>query len=99
MEWVSGIDECWLRQELGPKVVHSNEITFDLNSRKVVNRQTESWGNLILSVSEQEEERIDVKAKVFASSIMKGDLKLKKWNAKVDHFVQGEGFLPQNFLS
>jgi ATP-dependent helicase HrpB len=97
MEWVSGIDECWLRQELGSKVVHSNEITFDLTSRKVVNRQTESWENLVLSVSEQEEERVDVKAKVFARSIMKGDLKLKNWNAKVDHFLQRRGFLASKF--
>jgi ATP-dependent helicase HrpB len=97
MEWASGLDECWLREELGSKVVKSNEIAFDLTSRKVVNRQTESWGNLILSVSEKEEERVDLKAKVFARSIMKGELKLKKWNAKVDHFLQRRGFIATQF--
>ena len=44
MEWTSGLDEEWIRNILGSKIITSTNIVWDSLSRKVM-KKTESWGN------------------------------------------------------
>lgn len=97
MEWGSGMDESWLREVLGTKMVSSMDIVLDLNSKKVVKRKMERFGNLVLSISESEEISKNERAKAFAKSITDNNIKLKNWNAQVDKLLHRQRFLATKF--
>lgn len=97
MGWTNGVDEKWIREMLGPKIILSRSIVWDSISRKVVERKTESWGKLILSVSESEDVSQNDRAKGYARALMAGDLKLKNWNAQVEKFLNRLSFLASSF--
>ncbi len=97
MEWVSGLDESWIRKALGAQIVKSKSTVFDLDSRKVLNKEIEAFGKIILSLSEEEEIRTEIKAPAYAKALMCGDLKLKNWNTQVDKFLNRISFLASQF--
>ena len=97
MEWANGLDQSWLRESLGSKIVLSTNIVFDQGTRNVIKRKTEAWGNLTLSVSEKEEPSPEEKAKAYANALMCGDLRLKNWNTQVDKFLDRQSFLASEF--
>ena len=97
MEWTSGLDEEWIRNILGSKIITSTNIVWDPLSRKVMKRKTESWGKLILSISESEDVSKKDRAKGYAGALVRGDLKLKNWNARVENFLNRQSFLAANY--
>ena len=72
MEWTSGLDEEWIRNILGSKIITSTNIVWDSLSRKVMKRKTESWGKLILSISESEDVSKKDRAKGYAGALVRG---------------------------
>ena len=98
MNGANGIDESWVRQNLGRKIKESSEIIWDANSKKVVKRTKELWKNLVFSVSETEEVSIQEKSKAYSKAFIRGDFKLKNWNAQVEKFLNRQSFLSKNFI-
>ena len=98
MNGANGIDESWVRQNLGRKIKESSEIIWDANSKKVVKRTKELWKNLVFSVSETEEVSIQEKSKAYSKAFIRGDFKLKNWNTQVEKFLNRQSFLSKNFI-
>ena len=66
--------------------------------KKVVKRTKELWKNLVFSVSETEEVSIQEKSKAYSKAFIRGDFKLKNWNAQVEKFLNRQSFLSKNFI-
>lgn len=97
MECVSGIDEAWIRQDLNAQISTSRQVLLDKSTRKVVRREVEGWQKLILSVRETEEVTASERAHAYAQALLKGDLKLKHWNAQVEKLLNRVSFLASVF--
>ncbi|MDA8805829.1 helicase-related protein [Opitutales bacterium] len=97
MEWATGLNEDWIRKFIGPKKNVTTEVYLDLNTRKVVKKEVESWQNLILSIRESEDVSKEEKTKAYANALLLGDLKLKKWDVRVDKLLERKSFLARHF--
>ena len=64
-----------------------------LKTRKVLQKNTEEWGMLVLSSKETEVSDRERKAKAYAKALLHGDLKLKNWNSQVEQLLQRRSFL------
>ena len=97
MEWVTGIDESWIRSFLGNKIQDQTKVYLDLDSRKVVKEKVETWRGLTLSTAEIGLVDKSDLSKAYASALMKGDLKLKNWNHRVEKLLNRRYFLSKHF--
>ncbi len=93
MEWVTGIDKRDIREFAADKIKIKQEIYLDLKTRKVLQKETEEWGMLVLSSKETEISDREKKAKAYARALFHGDLKLKNWNSQVEQLLQRRSFL------
>ncbi len=97
MEWVNGVDEQWIREALEERIESSSEVLLDLSTRKVSRKNIEGWGCFILSSKETEEVSKEEKAFAYAKALNVGDLKMKKWDKKVEGFLARIRFLARKF--
>lgn len=97
MEWSTGLDKAWVEEFLGSQLTVTQEVYLDLKSRKVVKREVEAWRQLILSTRESEDVGVEERAKAYATALLKGELKLKNWNAQVEKLLARQRFLSTQF--
>lgn len=97
MEGVSGLDESWIREFFSNKIIFKEKVLLDLNIRKVIKRTTEGWDDFVLSISETEEVSKKERSSAYAEALLRGDLKLKNWNSKVEKFLDRKSFLAFKF--
>ena len=97
MEWVTGIDKNDIREFAAGQIKIKQEIFLDLDTRKVLQKETEEWGMLVLSSKEIEISDREKKAKAYAKALFHGDLKLKNWNSQVEQLLKRRSFLATYF--
>ena len=97
MELVSVLEESWIRDFYGDQIVESEEVSLDLETRKVSRINFSKLGTQKFSIRESHEvsER-DVQT-AYAEALYSGDLKLKNWNTEVTLFLSRIEFLHRHF--
>lgn len=97
MEWSTGVDEKWIRETLNNRIEKKEDVFLDLSTRRVLKQCMEGWGSFILSSSEKESTSPSDRGKAYGQAIIKGDIKLKTWNDRVENFLMRVAFLSHRF--
>ncbi len=97
MELVSVLEESWIRDFYGDQIKELEEVSLDLDTRKVSRTNYSKIGMQKFSIRKSHEvsER-DVQT-AYAEALYSGDLKLKNWNTEVTLFLSRIEFLHRHF--
>ena len=95
MEWVTGLNEEWVRAHLGEKIQNREFTSFDLSTRQVMKRTIETWKELKISEKQTFEVNATERARGFANAIFRGELNLKNWDSRVEKLLNRVEFLSE----
>ncbi len=93
LELATEIREDWLAEIFPGRFIDHQETTFDPESRSVVARRTRRFGKLVFDEQALGEPDPAKAAGLLAEEIIVGRLKLKQWNAEVEHWIERVNFV------
>ncbi|MEZ5325137.1 MAG: ATP-dependent helicase HrpB [Verrucomicrobiales bacterium] len=92
---VTAIEEEWLQKLFPEDYQQVNEARWDGSSRRVVQTTATKFRDLILREKQSGEPAREAAAEILGREVCKGDLKLKKWDHAVDHWIARVNCLSQ----
>lgn len=84
---VTAIDETWLQRLFPEDYCEVNEARWDSSARRVVQTTATKFRDLILREKQSGEPQKEAAAEILGREVCKGNLKLKKWDHAVDHWI------------
>ena len=91
------VQEEWIR-ELSPKsFVEDEKIFFDQKLRRVLKTRVRLFKDLLLESSEDSDPSPDEAARILGEEVLHRRLKLKKWNEKVESWINRINFAARHF--
>ncbi|MGK0186567.1 MAG: ATP-dependent helicase HrpB [Verrucomicrobiales bacterium] len=84
---VTAIDEAWLQQLFPDDYCEANEARWDASARRVVQTTATKFRDLVLREKQSGEPQREAAAEILGREVCKGNLKLKKWDHAVDHWI------------
>ncbi|MFM1561111.1 MAG: ATP-dependent helicase HrpB [Roseibacillus sp.] len=87
------IEEEWLREMFPQAFREESGATFDEVARRVLARRRVMFYDLVIEEKEGGEVNDEEAAALLAERVADGTLKLKKWDAKVEHWIARVGFV------
>ena len=84
---VTALDESWLQEMFPDDYVQEEAARWDASTRRVVQTSVTRFRDLILRQKQSGEPQREVAAEILAREVCAGNLKLKKWDHSVDHWI------------
>ena len=81
------IEESWLREMFPAAFREESGAVYDEVARRILARRRVVFDDLVIKEKEGGEVRNDEAAALLAAKVADGTLKLKRWDAKVEHWV------------
>ena len=97
MEFVTELDEQVIEKVLSFEVKEKEEVILDPETRKVVQRTYKQIGKIKYNVKERVTVCREDMQRAYSTELSNGNLKLKKWDSRVDHFLSRILFLNSNY--
>jgi ATP-dependent helicase HrpB len=97
MEFVTELDEQIIEKVLAFEVKEKEEVILDPETRKVVQRTYKQIGKIKYNVKERVTVCREDMQRAYSTELSNGNLKLKKWDSRVDHFLSRILFLNCNY--
>lgn len=92
----TAVEREWLDDLFGDDFTDKTFAEFDSRMRRVVSRQECSFRDLTLSSSDQGDPDPEQAAVLLAKEVVEGRLKLKRWDAVVENWIQRVNFVAQH---
>lgn len=90
------IEEEWLEELYPDDFYEDSEIVYDPEQRKVIKRYERRFRDLILEQRDRGEPETGEAASLLAEQVATGGLKLKKWDAAVEHWINRINFAAEH---
>jgi len=90
------IREEWLAEIFPERFIDHQETIFDPENRSVVARRTRRFGELVFDEQSLGQPDPAKAAALLAEEIVAGHLKLKRWNAEVEHWIERVNFVARH---
>lgn len=97
MEFVTGIDEKMITDVFQASLEKKSEVILNPENRKVIRRNFNQFGEIKFNIKESEsvsEQDISV---AYTNELISENLTLKKWDSKVNSFLNRIEFINQNY--
>ncbi len=91
------VREEWLRELFPESFSEGEKIYFDEKQRRVLSLRVRRFRDLLLESSESSDPSSDEAARILADEVLSGRLKLKKWNEKVEGWINRVNFAARHF--
>ncbi len=97
MEFVTELDLLIIEKVLASEVKEKEEVILEPETRKVIKRKYKQIGKIKYNIQDYETISKEDFTKAYSDELNKGNLKLKKWDMRVDHFLSKVSFINHNY--
>ena len=92
----TAVKVVWLEEAFPEDFLEVAQTQYDPEARRVVSCSEQRFRDLVLSSKAHGDADLDKAAELLANEVLKGNLKLKQWDAEVENWIQRVNFVAKH---